>query len=46
MGDESSTRTITLTSSDMAIKAVDLNKAGNPGLVNRRKILLSQYLGM
>ena len=46
MGDESSTRTIPLTSSDMVIKAVDPNKAGNPGLVNRRKILLRQYSGM
>ena len=46
MGDKSSTRTIPLTSSDMVIKAVDLNKAGNPGLVNRCKILLHQYSGM
>ena len=46
MGDESSTQTIPLTSSDMVIKAVDPNKAGNPGLVNRRKILLRQYSGM
>ena len=46
MGDESSTQTIPLTSSDMFIKAVDLNKADNPGLVNRRKILLRQYSGM
>ena len=30
----------------MVIKAVDPNKAGNPGLVNRRKILLRQYSGM
>ena len=46
MGDESSTRTIPLTSSDMVIKAVDLNKAGNPGLINWRKILLRQYSSM
>ena len=46
MGDESSTQTIPLTSSDMVIKAVDPNKAGNPGLVNRRKILLRKYSGM
>ena len=46
MGDGSSTRTIPHTSSDMVIKAVDPNKAGNPGLVNRCKILLRQYLGM
>ena len=46
MGDESSTRTIPHTSSYMVIKAVDLNKTGNPGLVNRRKILLRQYSGM
>ena len=43
MGDESSTQTIPHTSSDMVIKAVDLNKVVNPGLVNRRKILLRQY---
>ena len=30
----------------MVIKAVDPNKAGNPGLVNWRKILLRQYSGM
>ena len=42
MRDESSTQTIPLTSSDMVIKAVDPNKADNPGLVNRRKILLRQ----
>ena len=30
----------------MVIKAVDPNKADNPGLVNRRKILLRQYSGM
>ena len=46
MGDESFTQTIPITSSDMFIKVVDPNKAGNPGLVNRRKILLCQYLGM
>ena len=43
MGDKSSTRTIPHTSSDMVIKAVDRNKTGNPGLVNRQKILLHQY---
>ena len=43
MGDESSTQTIPHTSSDMVIKAVDPNKAGNPGLVNWHKILLCQY---
>ena len=46
MGDESSTRTIPLISSNIVIKAVDLNKVGNPGLVNWRKILLRQYSGM
>ena len=46
MGDKSSTQTIPLTSSDMVIKAVDPNKAYNPGLVNRRKILLRHYSGM
>ena len=46
MGDESSTRTIPHSSSDMVIKAVDPNKMGNPGLINRRKILLRQYSGM
>ena len=45
MVDESSTRTIPHTSSDMVIKMVDTNKTGNPGLVNRRKILLRQYSG-
>ena len=30
----------------MVFKAVDPNKAGNPGLINRRKILLCQQLGM
>ena len=43
MGDESYTQTISRTSSDMVIKAVDPNKTGNPGLVNQRKILLRQY---
>ena len=46
MGDESSTQTIPHTSSDMSIKAVDPKKTGNPGLVNRRKILLRQYSRM
>ena len=46
MGDELSTRTIPLTSSDMVINVVDPNKADNPGLVNRRNILLRQYSGM
>ena len=46
MGDESSTQTISHTSSDMVIKAVDPKKTGNPSLVNRRKILLHQYSGM
>ena len=46
MGEESSTGTIPLTSSNMVIKAVDLNKAGKPCLVNRRKILLHQFSGM
>ena len=46
MGGESSTQTIPLASSDMVITAVDPNKAVNPGLVNRRKILLCQYSGM
>ena len=33
-------------SSDMVIKAVDPNNVGNPGLVNRRKILFCQYSGI
>ena len=33
------------TSTDMIIKAIDPNKTGNQGLINRRKIQICRFLG-